>query len=870
MLCPQGVDARGTFLCICDTAHHRVRIVDISVDPPGVVATLGALGTNPNVEGFLFPRVARFVTASLIVVADTQNAHLDIYELMNGAWAYSSTIGAFGAAVGGVGHIPDLLRVSDTHVLVLDAPGKRLVTVPVGGGDAVVALSQPHWAMPSAIATGGGYTWVADAGTHKVYRYDAEGNEEELGGFGVRDGCLSRPLGVVFDQSSNSILVAEGDTSRISRFDTSGAFVEGVRLPAGTAHEAHTLCLDDDGDLWVADAGSGSIYRVEIGAPAALLVAHPGVMDIGRVWTGYRSTRTVRVRNEGTAPATITGLSPLNPPFSVAPAAGFPLVVPDGSEIDVHLTLAPTAVGTFEQRLEVMTSSAEQPVVPLHVTGVGAESAPLCLALVVDRSGSMVESSGSMTKIERLRSVVALMTAVVGDRVGDSLGLVSFSASSVVEADLTANSEEINERAGAMIPAGGTSIGAGLIAAADLLRGSEIQKRVAVIITDGVETALPSATSPVVTQAVLDANVRVFTVGLGLPENIDVGLLSTLAVNNGGYFQVTDERAYQLPKFLMQCFADSVGVETALDPVFAIRPGQPQLAPFQVSPDDAWALIVLTWEQPKWMPEVAVLTPLGVVVPVGAETFKSSRPRHLVLRVPVPTPGEWSVRISANVAADDVVLTVMLASPYQTDWSVTPVRSVDDRRRLPKVRASGVRAFVPSRDQNRVAVPGVVGRGTILELLVRPATGTPAFVLIDGSVVVRRVGPAPSPERLGDRTEDRAREPPARGRTRCISARTLGALLFAALAIAVGAALWLHPWGWLAVLVLIIVALSSGYVVWSGRPRRYAFKPAGRSARARVELAGLSGTLEVHCRVTGRTESLGPVQRERTFNIVVR
>ena len=98
-----------------------------------------------------------------------------------------------------------------------------------------------------------------------------------------------------------------------------------------------------------------------------------------------------------------------------------------------------------------------------------------------------------------------------------------------------------------------------------------LARRNLIVLTDGMEN-----TAPLIAVVPIPSNTTVYTVGLGLPQFVDVAKLETLATRNGGYFQVTDGDDLLLAKFFVQVFSDVIGQQVAADPPVVFQAGQAQ------------------------------------------------------------------------------------------------------------------------------------------------------------------------------------------------------------------------------------------------------------------------------------------------------
>ena len=89
---PQGVDVRKEKLAVCDTGHHQLALYDINSLPEANPVRIGGLGIDPGQEGMRFPAAVCFIGDNEILVADTQNRHLDHYKLQAGDWVFQQSL----------------------------------------------------------------------------------------------------------------------------------------------------------------------------------------------------------------------------------------------------------------------------------------------------------------------------------------------------------------------------------------------------------------------------------------------------------------------------------------------------------------------------------------------------------------------------------------------------------------------------------------------------------------------------------------------------------------------------------------------------------------------------------------------------------
>lgn len=186
-----------------------------------------------------------------------------------------------------------------------------------------------------------------------------------------------------------------------------------------------------------------------------------------------------------------------------------------------------------------------------------ARRAPMNVALVIDRSGSMA-SQGRMENARR-----AAQMAV--DRLGrdDILSVVSYDDKVEVEvpAARVTDGYRIKDKIGRLTPRGSTAIHAGLLAGAEEVRKNKSKDRVnrIILLSDGLANVGPSKPSDFVSlgRELVSEGITVSTIGLGTGYNED--LMAGLARSADGGHVFVQESA-DLASFLAREFDDALGI----------------------------------------------------------------------------------------------------------------------------------------------------------------------------------------------------------------------------------------------------------------------------------------------------------------------
>lgn len=157
------------------------------------------------------------------------------------------------------------------------------------------------------------------------------------------------------------------------------------------------------------------------------------------------------------------------------------------------------------------------------------------LMLVVDISPSMDERDMVIQgrSINRLQAVKHVLNDFISRRKGDRLGLILFGTEPYVQAPLTFDLETVRalmQESGLGMAGRATAIGDAIGLSVKRLRERPQEQRVAVLLTDGANTA--GEISPdKATEIAAAAGVRLYTIGIGADTMVQRGLLGSRRVN---------------------------------------------------------------------------------------------------------------------------------------------------------------------------------------------------------------------------------------------------------------------------------------------------------------------------------------------------
>lgn len=194
--------------------------------------------------------------------------------------------------------------------------------------------------------------------------------------------------------------------------------------------------------------------------------------------------------------------------------------------VTTHLTLVDgtgrPVVGLGPQDFEVFENG--QPVTNLRVGTAVDSTEPLVVALVIDTSGSMEGKPMADAK-------AAANTFIQGLGPNDKAAVISFSEQALLVQPFTHDKGALAAAIDSLRAVGDTALHDATILAAQALAREQTGRRIAIIMSDGDDTASAADANTAMT-AMLMAGAPAFTVGLGY--NLDAAVLQNLATRSGG------------------------------------------------------------------------------------------------------------------------------------------------------------------------------------------------------------------------------------------------------------------------------------------------------------------------------------------------
>jgi hypothetical protein len=135
-------------------------------------------------------------------------------------------------------------------------PGTTSVAADVGDVIERIDGTEELLYWPRAVASRDGHVYVADRGSHRVIRLDAQMRADAIfGREGAGPGEMQHPYDVAVDSSGN-VFVVDISLRRISKYAADGSFIRSVAAP-----EAATLLIDSQDELIVYPAPGDALLQ---------------------------------------------------------------------------------------------------------------------------------------------------------------------------------------------------------------------------------------------------------------------------------------------------------------------------------------------------------------------------------------------------------------------------------------------------------------------------------------------------------------------------------------------------------------------------------------------------------------------------------
>ncbi|HUP49276.1 MAG TPA: VWA domain-containing protein, partial [Thermoanaerobaculia bacterium] len=359
--------------------------------------------------------------------------------------------------------------------------------------------------------------------------------------------------------------------------------------------------------------------------------------------------------------------------------------------INVYPPVVPSA-GVYDMRVRAGRGCAANEETSVRSVVYGPEI--VNHVIVLDRSGSMSAPDGA-SKLDAAKLAARIYVNAAG--ANDRLGVVTFNGGSASTVDCDLNSNVVHpltvannpQKAAALgaidaiTPAGRTPLGDGIWRALNILESfdTDIDRHAMLVLSDGLENeerylfAAVSCTGGVVLDPVMprleQSAAIASTIAFG-PE-ADQNALQQVALDAGGIFQFVDVSdgegggaglpgaSLSMPNRLALAFLESLAHARDLERIALLTTrveGRETSLPIQVEKSErplTQGLFFFHWDRANSIRRLDLLDPLGEIIDADRAAIYRT-PNHAVfhLKDTELLPGEWNVRVSADVSAEIV------------------------------------------------------------------------------------------------------------------------------------------------------------------------------------------------------------------------
>lgn len=736
-----AIDAAADRLIVARPVANALVWTGLAAAP--AFTTLGFFGTNAAAEGFSAPVAVAVQAGSHLVVLDAGNNELDRYQYSAANDSYTYDAGFLGGSRSSFDGAPlsqaSALALSGSLLYILDGGSGRVVRLDLATAAAATVVTSNDWSQPSGIAVDANSNiFVADTFNHRLLKYaPGVAVPQVVGGQGTAAGRFRSPRGLAIDAAGNLFVVDSGN-QRIQVFDANTAFVAEIGS-ASVFGSIRGLAFDNAGNLYVSDASQQSVYVFGAAPAGPILRLDATVREFGSVGIGYALDREIFLHNDGAAVLHVTSASVDNAMFA---AGHTPVQVAAGGSAAFLARFFPTAPGFHEGVLTLTSNSASGAATGVVLRGTGITPALVDACLVLDRSGSMSESAGSQSKMGALKTAAKLFVDLARAGHGDRIGIADFDHVATLDLPLTPVSDAApssrvaaRDAIDALAPRGATSIGAGMEQARTAFAAAGGTARQAmVVVTDGMENTAPFVKGGPPTAPRIDlsqyAGVTIYTVGLGLGSEVDLGVLASLASTFRGSFYLTEDRWLSLPKFFIEIFCDTIDEFVTLDPEFELVGANPWESDLDLAASDHVVTIAAYWQDAAVALRLELVAPNGTVVDAASAAADPRirfvhAPGYTFFRLPLPLAatfgrawaGKWRVRASAALGRGQRLafgVSAIVASSLGIECELLRKNDATGQAPILEVRLSEAgRLIKPDEISVRLEAP-VYSRGELL------------------------------------------------------------------------------------------------------------------------------------------------------------
>ncbi|MDB4584155.1 M64 family metallo-endopeptidase, partial [Draconibacterium sp.] len=469
-------------------------------------------------------------------------------------------------------------------------------------------------------------------------------------------------ISITIDNANYSFVINPAGTTLASAATAVVSVTLGPVITVGSQNGTLTISSNDD-DIIINLVGT-----ICSASPALeVLPPHGSTLDFGDVTQGLTMYRSIEIRNnKAGCPGPLRVV--LDPPtgnFTYAPGTVLDFILPAAGVAEdytsqivyVSFTASTSTIGAETGSLIVLTPD-NPPIAPviIDLQGNVIPEVTVDTVLVIDRSGSMQDPTGeaSNRKIDHAIYAGDLYADLMKEN--DKAAVVRFNTSANELIGLTTagpletgtgrNDVKDSIDISNLNPSGGTSVGAGIIKASDILDSSTADAKAIIVLTDARENSNPSIATANTTVSGKSPQQRVFAVGLGLNQlESNLELMASLT---NGYTMITPDLAgskeFLLQKMYVQIISDVNDAAFIKDPYRILYQGQKQFTEIQISELETSVDFIVCYRPTSIFPKYTKIwleAPDGTILDKDDATTHpnlsaTQQKAHLIFRLSLP------------------------------------------------------------------------------------------------------------------------------------------------------------------------------------------------------------------------------------------
>ena len=381
---------------------------------------------------------------------------------------------------------------------------------------------------------------------------------------------------------------------------------------------------------WALNGGTGLMDATYPGGPTDIVMAGIPQDDIVFTITFSEAMATATLNVPGVswaapsvtltpnADATVwTGTLPGGAPPGGTDPSGLYFLHVDGTDLAGNVLAGRSNFATFNPATALDPDTGATGTDNVHRFSIATQRD---IVLLLDRSGSMAGSApGFSSKMAALKDAGNIFLDILTPSTATELAAVKYDdviellcpACTMGQAS-SAHIGDIRTGITGLTPRNMTSIGGGLVEAANQLSGAGDEKNLVLLFTDGKHNSPPSVSDGLAAiHALSPDNTTVSAIGFGSGSSINVPQLQTIVTSTNGELWTTSS-GLELHKFFVEALMNAGGTPYSVfitDPTSSINRGQIKEHSYTIDTTDRQIAVIVEWGDTSGAMAVSLISP---------------------------------------------------------------------------------------------------------------------------------------------------------------------------------------------------------------------------------------------------------------------